>query len=218
MKRHIGKLKNSGNNVVVIFMHLPDEPQNCLVVDVDSVPDIVRDDVNEIVLSNEAQNSRSIHDLLNRRMHRNGGSILEYLHMNRHLMKVSTDDVMMTPRNDISISLTELNTSIRKMEEGTQDIPDENIEVERNIKKQQIEKMHSSEQESIGKNLIYEAEELEIQSKMLLDEAKRKREQAKAYMPQERQVTAKNLPVDTPPVVSEKKRGRPKKNEVSGEK
>jgi hypothetical protein len=218
MKRHIGKLKNSGNNVVVVFMHLPDDPSNCLIVDVDSVPDIVRDDVHEIVHSSEAQNSRSIHDLLNRRMHRNGGSILEYLHMNRHLMKVATEDVMMTPRNDVSIPLSEVNNSIRKMEEGTQDKSDADIEVDRNVKKQQVERMQEKEKESIGNNLLYEAEELELQSQMLLSEAKRKREQAKAYMPQSKPVqkqTPKSVP-ESKPVENtvQKKRGRPKKNEV----
>lgn len=211
MKRHIGKLTNSGNNVVVVFMHLPDDPKSCLVVDIDSVPDIVRDDVNEIVLSSEAQNSRSIHDLLNRRMHRNGGSILEYLHMNRHLMKVSTADVTMNPRNDVSIPLNEVNDSIRKMEEGTQDKSEEDIAVERNVKKQQVEKMQENEKESIGKNLLYEADELEIQSSMLLEEAKRKREAAKAYLPKPQ---SNPTPVTKP--IAEKpaaKRGRPKKNE-----
>ena len=43
MLRHVGVVNNTGKNVAVVFMSLPGDESNCLVVDMDALPDIFQD-------------------------------------------------------------------------------------------------------------------------------------------------------------------------------
>jgi hypothetical protein len=184
MLKHIGRKKDSGVKLAVIFMSLQDEPDQCLVADIDSLNDTLKEDLMDAISSTEGQNSRNLYDLLYRRANRGTGtSILESLHNNRSLIKLKTDDVIMTPSKTDTIVLTELNNLIRKINEGTEGKDDAVIEYERNIRKQQVEEMQEDEKSTIGKNLLIQAEEFEIQANMLLQEAKRKRIEAEAYFP-----------------------------------
>lgn len=187
MTKHIGKRKDSGVKLAVIFMKLEDEPNHCLVADIDSLNDNLRDDLMETINSSEGQNSRNLYDILHRRANRGTGtSILESLHNTRSLMKLRTDEVVMTPTNQETILLSELNNLIRKLNDGTEEIDDEIIDFERNVRKQQIVEMQEDERTAIGKNLLVQAEELEIQSKILIEEAKRKRSEAQKYLPKQK--------------------------------
>ncbi len=184
MLKHIGRKKDSGVKLAVIFMSLQDEPDQCLVADIDSLNDTLKEDLMDAISSTEGQNSRNLYDLLYRRANRGTGtSILESLHNNRSLIKLKTDDVIMTPSKTDTIVLTELNTLIRKINDGTEGKDDAVIEYERNVRKQQVEEMQEDEKSTIGKNLLIQAEEFEIQASMLLEEAKRKRIEAEAYFP-----------------------------------
>jgi hypothetical protein len=184
MLKHIGKRKDSGVRLAVVFMKLDDEPNNCLVADIDSLNDNLRDDLMEAINSSEGQNSRNLYDILHRRANRGTGtSILESLHNTRSLMKLRTDEVVMTPSSHETILLSELNNLIRKINDGTEDIADEVIEHDRNVRKQHIQDMQEDERTNIGKNLLVQAEELEIQSRMLVEEANKKRKEAQAYLP-----------------------------------
>ena len=49
--KHVGKLSNTGKKVVVVFRELPDDPENCLVVDTDALPDWFHDDIINAVMS-----------------------------------------------------------------------------------------------------------------------------------------------------------------------
>jgi hypothetical protein len=184
MLKHIGRKKDSGVKLAVIFMSLQDEPDQCLVADIDSLNDTLKEDLMDAISSTEGQNSRNLYDLLYRRANRGTGtSILESLHNNRSLIKLKTDDVIMTPSKTDTIVLTELNNLIRKINDGTEGKDDAVIEYERNVRKQQVEEMQEDEKSTIGKNLLIQAEEFEIQASMLLEEAKRKRIEAEAYFP-----------------------------------
>lgn len=187
MKKHIGKLKQSGTAVVVIFMRLPDEPENCLVVDADSLNDQMRTELMNVINSDEGQNARSIHDLLYRRMFRGGTSILEELHQTRSIMKRRTDEVIMTPDNHNQIPLNELNDAMSRVESKTDHMSDEELQENKNTHKQRIEERESSEREQIGKNLMMEADDLDAQAQMMISTAKQKREQAKDYLPKPKQ-------------------------------
>lgn len=187
MKKHIGKLKESGTTVVVVFMKLPDEPENCLVVDADSLSDQMRTELLNVINSEEGQNSRSIHDLLYRRMFRGGTSILEELHQTRSIMKRRTDEVIMMPDNYNQIPLNELNDAMSRVESKTDHMSDEQLQERKNTYKQRIEERETSEREQIGKNLIMEADDLDAQAQMMVSTAKQKREQAKDYLPQPKQ-------------------------------
>jgi hypothetical protein len=184
MIKHIGKKKDSGVKLAVIYMTLPDDNNSCLVADVDALNDTLKEDLMDAIQSNEGQNSRSLYDLLYRRANRGTGtSILEALHNTRALIKLRTDEVMMTPSQNDVILLSELNNMIRKINDGTENKDDSVIEYERNVRKQQVQEMQEDERANIGKGILVQAEELEIQAKMLMEEARRKRSDAEAYFP-----------------------------------
>jgi hypothetical protein len=184
MLKHIGKKKDSGVKLAVIYMTLPDDNNSCLVADIDSLNDTLKDDLMEAIQSSEGQNSRNLYDLLYRRANRGTGtSILEALHNSRSLLKLRTDEVIMTPSQNDTIMLSELNNMIRKINDGTENKDDSEIEYERNVRKQQVQEMQEDERSNIGKNILAQAEELEIQAKMLMEEARRKRIDAEAYFP-----------------------------------
>jgi hypothetical protein len=192
-KKHIGKRKESGVRVAVVYMTLPDDPYSALVVDLDSLTDAMRDDLQEIMNSPEAQGVKQLYDILHRRMYRHGGSLLEALHQNRNMMKVATSDIIMTPHPSHTISLDELNDQIRKIEEGSESVTDEDMQASRNVRKQQIENLQEEEKAAIGRNLLYEATELEEQAKLLMKTAGMKRDEAVKYMPVKKKNTNKKM-------------------------
>lgn len=183
MKRHIGTLK-SGNRVVVVFMQLPDEPDHCLVVESDSLPDPLQYEFGQLVNSPDAQNSRSLHEIMYKRMFIGGKSFLETLHEMRKLNKVKTSDVIMTPDNSTQVPLDELLNMMRKVTEQTEHISDEELETNRNQVKQRIVEQEANDKTAIGRRLLREANDMEQEANALKLYANKKREDAKQYLPE----------------------------------
>ena len=112
--KHVGKLVNTSKKVVVVFRELPDEPDQCLVVDTDALPDWFHDDVINAVESPGAQASPNFYEYAQRTVITDGTNMLQSLHNNGRLMKIPTDDVNMTPNNEQVIGLTEINNIVRE--------------------------------------------------------------------------------------------------------
>lgn len=178
--RHVGKTKND-TKVAVVFTQIPDDEENALVVDLDSLENDLQDDLNFVLFSDEGQNSKHLYDILHRRSYRQGGSLLEALHYRRKLMKKSIDDIIMTPNQFNTIVLRDLIEQIRMLESGD-NRTNEQIEYDRNIKKKQLMEREHDDKHRIGQNLLREAAELEEQAKLLKSDADRKRENAKMYL------------------------------------
>ena len=54
--KHVGKLSNTGKKCVVVFRELPEDKENCLIVDTDACPDWMHDDImNAVILDHQAQ-------------------------------------------------------------------------------------------------------------------------------------------------------------------
>ena len=112
--KHVGKLSNTGKKVVVVFRELPDEPDQCLVVDTDALVDWMHDDVINAVEAPGAQASTDFYEYAERTVLTDGSNMLQALHSTGKLMKVATDNVQMTPNNDIAVGLTEINNIVRE--------------------------------------------------------------------------------------------------------
>lgn len=201
MKKHVGKLKNTGAGVAVVFMRLPDEPDYALVVDVDALPDPIQGELNSILESSDAQNSQTLHDILHRKIYFGNKSYLEHLHEMRKLMKVKTTEVIMTPNSDAQMPLDELNKMIEKVVTKTENLTDDQILEQKNQYKKRIEDQEEQSVQSKIKSLLYQAEEYEAQAAILLKLAKNHREDAESLTPEPKQKL-------TGP------RGRPKKKEA----
>jgi hypothetical protein len=103
MTKHVGILNNTGKNVVVVFMRLPGDPNNSLVVDTDALPDQYNESLRKIVESVEGQQSKDLAEVLGRRMSPDGSNmtLLEKFHAAGRLEKVPVKLVTMTPRKGI---------------------------------------------------------------------------------------------------------------------
>lgn len=110
MIKHTGVLANTGKNVVVVFMSLPEEPDYALVIDTDALPDQYNEALRKIVESSDGQNAANLADILARRMSPDGSNLtlLQKFHSSGRLQKVPVDLVTMTPRKGINWPLRDI--------------------------------------------------------------------------------------------------------------
>jgi hypothetical protein len=197
--KHVGRHSATGQRLVVVFMQLPDEPENALVVYSDSLPDRYHQTLMEAVESPEGQASKQLYEALSRKVFWHGIQILQTLHQERFLVKVPTKSVIMTPNSATSISLDEL---LEKMSETDDNVSAPATETKKSTKSQvdvNVEESKNDENKQIAQNLL-------VQAQLLESDAKRKREEAYKYDPSLKPAEPKISTTD-----ETKKRGRPKK-------
>ena len=112
--KHVGQLSNTGKKVIVVFRELPDDPTNCLIVDLDACPDWLHDDLINAVEEPGAQNTANFYEYAERKYLTDGTNMLQTLHSSGRLNKQPTSNVKMTPNNSDSVGLTELNALVRE--------------------------------------------------------------------------------------------------------
>jgi hypothetical protein len=119
MIKHVGILTNTGKNVVVVYMQLPDDPNHALVVDTDALPDNYNESLRKVVESTEGQQSENLADVLARRMSPDGSNttLLVKFHQSGRLQKVPTNLVSMTPRRGVRWPLTEVLQAMDSMKQ-----------------------------------------------------------------------------------------------------
>lgn len=119
MIRHTGLLNNTGKNVVVAFMSLPEDPDYALVIDTDALPDSFNESLRKIVESVDGQNAQNLAEVLARRMTPDGSNttMLQKLHAAGRLQKVSIDLVTMTPRRGINWPLRQVLDAMKQQEQ-----------------------------------------------------------------------------------------------------
>ncbi len=93
--KHVGKYGEKP--CVVVFREIPNEPENCLIVESASLEERDHDDLMATVTSVEAQSSGDISQVLARRQLSNGEQMLNYLHFHKKLQKVPVSLVSLTP-------------------------------------------------------------------------------------------------------------------------
>ena len=183
MIRHTGILTNTGKNVVVVFMKLPDDDDHALVIDTDALPDSFNESLRKIVESVDGQNAENLADILARRMSPDGSNItmLQKFHQSGRLQKVSVDLVTMTPRRGVNWPLRDILNAMKVQDDTTPaDLNDLDPETRAqvisemgkfNVHAANMEGTTASGQKSEAANLIKMAELLEA-------DASAKRQQA----------------------------------------
>jgi len=116
--KHVGQIINTQRRCIVMFREVPGEPQNCLIVDTDALPDWMHDDVINAVNSPGAQASANFYEYAQRTMFADGSNMLQALHTRGLLRKQSTDNIKMTPNASVAIRLDELNGIIAEQSGG----------------------------------------------------------------------------------------------------
>lgn len=114
--KHIGKLKDSGANVAIIFRTVPDEPDHCLVIGPKFLDNNYHDSFMKALESGEGQDAFELGTHLAKSRFSDGTEILAYLHQNNFIKKIPTSNVIVTmgAGNDGQVSLDELNKLIAK--------------------------------------------------------------------------------------------------------
>ena len=110
--KHVGKIKSTGKKVLVAFRTLPGESYSCLVVATENLNDDQHNSLIQLVESPAAQQAFEFHEVLARARFPDGSTMLPALHQQGKLLKVPTDQVVMTPNFHVSIALNELNQII----------------------------------------------------------------------------------------------------------
>lgn len=112
MTKHVGKLNNTGTKVAVVFRKLPDDPNKCLVLETDRLPERYHDNIMSIIRSNEAQETHDLYTVLHRRIFPEGGNVLQTLHQENYLRSVPVENVTLYPIPNHALPLEEANASI----------------------------------------------------------------------------------------------------------
>ena len=110
--KHVGKMKNNGARVAVVYRTLPGDHLSALVVGTNGLGDSYHDGLMQLIEEPAGQNANELADILAVRRFPDGRNMLEFLHVNGHLKKVATNAVLMTPAPQTQIQLDELNKLI----------------------------------------------------------------------------------------------------------
>lgn len=111
--KHVGKIGEKP--CVVLFREVPGEPDFALVVQTTNLTDVQHDALMNVVQSAEAQEANEVSEVLDRRQFSDGANMLQQLHYDKRIEKVSVDLVSLTPTPSDSIALAEVNAEIRKI-------------------------------------------------------------------------------------------------------
>lgn len=112
MLKHTGRVKSSRRKVFVAFRTLPGESDSALVIYYDQLSDSQFSFIMNLLESAAGQNSYEFGEVLGKATFEDGSNMLNSLHTNRRLIKLSTSDIEMTPDHQTSVLLAEVNQQI----------------------------------------------------------------------------------------------------------
>jgi hypothetical protein len=183
MMKHTGQLNNTGKNVVVVFMQLPEDNDHALVIDTDALPDMFNESLRRVVESVEAQQSKNLADVLARRMSPDGSgtTLLQKFHQSGRLMKTPVGNVTMVPRRGVRWPLTEVISAMSGAEDSLpanfNDLDQETkAAIAAEVKKFNVHATNQDNQNSANKTA--DARALLEMARLLEADAVSKREQA----------------------------------------
>lgn len=189
MTRHVGVMNNTGNKVAIVFMSLPGDEGNCLVIDTDSLPDMFQQTMRRLIDSADAQQSENLADILDRRVSPDGSntSLLTKFHQSGRLQKVPVDLVSLTPNKGTKWPLKDVLSSIKasKNPDVINDLSDMDPD-EARIAQQAMTNFnpHASNMEAMNEETrASKARDLIVMAEMLEADAAARRQQAYQLMP-----------------------------------
>ncbi len=119
--KHIGRMKNTGNKVVVVFRTLPGDSGSALVLPVATLTDQYHDALMQLVETEQAQDAFEFGEIMFIRHFPDGRPMLQAMQVDNRLMKVATDTVLMTPTINNTVPLDQLNALIAEQKNCTID-------------------------------------------------------------------------------------------------
>jgi hypothetical protein len=200
MIKHTGRVDSTNRRVVVVFPSIPEDQDNCLVVDINALEQRYHDGLMQAVESPEAQASNKLYEVLGRKLFWDGKNILTTLHEKGFLRRIPVDTVTLLPTTTDTLPLKEFN-AYQKMVSETKTDPAIPQTPDSSTKAGEMAKpLDETNEDGIARNLLIQAELMEA-------DAMRKREEAESVSPGIQRKLGKE------PIFAEPKRprGRPKK-------
>jgi hypothetical protein len=206
--KHVGRHSGTGQRLSVVFLQLPDEKENALVVYSDSLPDRYHDAFMEAVESPEGQASQNLYEVLTRKVFWHGTPMLETLHKEGLLRKVPTSAIIMMPNSNTNVPLNDILAQMDNVEVVDTPVNDTTQTPEPSQVDTNVEESKQDENRQIAQNLM-------IQAQLLEQDAVAKREEAYKYDPSLKPTETKSkVRVTKAKTDAPKKRGRPRKSEA----
>lgn len=198
MIKHVGKHNNK--RVVVAYRQVPDEDHMCLVIYTDTLPMRIHDEAMKVLESDAGQSANDFADALFRHIMADGVNCLEALHRGGHLSKVPTSQVIVTPTNNSTVRLDELNNILSEMAKGEEAVKKlADIDAGQRYEGRDLGEPAKTTAASvnttsadvlsdadIANQRIAQADKMEAEAKSLLAEAKRLKEEAKSLAPKKK--------------------------------
>jgi hypothetical protein len=113
--KHVGQTIDTNKKCVVVFRSLPDEPDQCLIVETEALPPVYHDYLIEAVESPNAQQEMDFYNYAGRSNFQDGSNMLQALHKYGLLRKRNVDQIEMLPTPGVVINLRELNNQLSQL-------------------------------------------------------------------------------------------------------
>ena len=228
--KHVGK--HGDRKVCILFRQVPGEDHMALIIYPETMPAHWQQAIQVVVESDIAQQAEELADALHRNFLPDGRAILQTLHEERMIKKVRTSDIIVTPNQNATIRLDELNKMLNEMKLGDAAIkkmaqndasrgmvaPEVKRKAEAEFKAQQsapaAPKFQAPQDgalsdRDIAANMVFQAKKMETEAKNMIAEAARMKKDAQRMDPR---VVAKEAPPAAE--ATSVKRGRPAKTKA----
>jgi hypothetical protein len=228
--KHVGK--HGDRKVCILFRQVPGEDHMALIIYPETMPAHWQQAIQVVVESDIAQQAEELADALHRNFLPDGRAILQTLHEERMIKKVRTSDIIVTPNQNATIRLDELNKMLNEMKLGDAAIkkmaqndasrgmvaPEVKRKAEAEFKAQQSAPAAPAFQapadgalsdRDIAANMVFQAKKMETEAKNMIAEAARMKKDAQRMDPR---VVAKEAPPAAE--ATSVKRGRPAKTKA----
>ena len=110
--KHVGRIAKTKKKCGVVYRVVPGEPESCVIVLTESLDAADHDSLINLINSATAQDSYELGEAMARAQLSDGRNMLAAFHTTGRMQKVATNLVEMTPNNNASINLAELNNII----------------------------------------------------------------------------------------------------------
>lgn len=163
--KHVGKMKNNNAKVVIVYRTLPGDPNSALVVGTSNLGEAYHNALMNLIQDPSGQQANEFADILSVRSFPDGNNMLAWLHNRNQLKKVPTNEVLVTPTPQTSVSLDELNVIIAEQK----GVNIEDLAVtdgkKTNSKEKVTSKVEKNKNEEVTKPAVIEEQTIDV-SKM----------------------------------------------------
>ena len=172
MKRHLGRMANTDQRIVVVYMQIPGKLDHALIVPIDNLPAQWEQYVMEVLDSKEGQGEENLGEILGRRLvPESKETIFQALHNSGVLQAVPVDNIIMYPAPNQPYPLRKILESMGRLSPKT------------DAETQKFNPHASNQDADIKQDASGIANNLLTEAALLEEEAQRKRERAFSYAP-----------------------------------